>query len=468
MDVLYQERHTAFQVMVKPIGPICNLNCTYCYYLEKENIYGKKSRDEYTMPPDILEEFIRQQIEQQTVPVISFVWQGGEPTLLGIDYYERAVEMQQKYAKNKTIENAFQTNGTFITDEWCRFFKKHDFLVGISIDGPKDLHDHYRVTKSGAGTFDTVMEGIKLLKRYDIRFNTLTVVNDYNVDYPLEIYHFLKKIGSGFMQFIPIVERIAKDDPKDSLKLVAPKYEGDAIVSEWSVDPVKYGNFLCEIFDQWVQTDVGRYYVQHFDVALANWVGEMPGLCVFSETCGEATAIEHNGDLYACDHFVYPDYYLGNIRDISLAKMIKQPRQVKFGIDKFDSLPEQCKKCPVRFACNGGCLKNRISVTPDGEAGLNYLCAGYKKFFNHIAPYMDFMAKELKHKRPPANVMHWIRSQKAEEAQKKVKARKALKAEQTKQKKANTKIDFSRTKKNDLCPCGSGKLYKNCCRNKPK
>ncbi len=458
MDLLYKDHLGAFQVMVKPIGPVCNLNCTYCYYLEKENLY--KNRKNFTMPEDVLESFIKQQIESQGVPVVQFVWQGGEPTLLGIDYYKRALEMQQKYAGEKKIENVFQTNGTLLNDEWCEFFAKNDFLIGISIDGPEHIHNHYRVNKAGEPSFDKVMHGIDLCKKHKVEFNTLTVVNDYNQDYPLEIYHFLKRIGSQFMQFIPIVERTADDPKKTPLQLVSPDYKESAHVTDWSVNPKKYGDFLIKIFDEWVRSDVGKYYVQIFDVSLANWFGERPGLCVFTEVCGDATAIEHNGDLYSCDHFVYPENFLGNIKDKPLIQMIKSKQQVKFGLHKRNNLPTQCQNCNVRFACNGGCPKNRIAVTPEGEPGLNYLCEGYKHFFNHIDPYMKFMTNELKNKRPPANVMNWIREQTAQESAKKH-------AKLVEKKKHKTK-PVKKVGRNDPCPCGSGKKYKDCCRNKPK
>lgn len=448
---------TAFNMMYKPNGPICNLNCSYCYYLEKENLYAKK--DDFKMPDDVLEKSIKQYIDSQDVPTISFVWQGGEPSLRGIDYYRKIVDIQNKYKGNHDIENAFQTNGTFLNDEWCRFFKENDFLVGISIDGPKHIHDKYRLTKGNGATFDNVMKGIELLRKHDVKFNTLSVVNDYNVDYPLEVYNFLKRIGSGFMQFIPIVERVTEEDTK--LKLVAPVYHGNTEVANWSVPPAKYGDFLNAIFDEWVQTDVGKYYVQIFDVALANWVKSAPGLCVFAEQCGTAAVIEHNGDVYCCDHFVYPEYFLGNINDKDLASMVNSPKQVKFGIDKKATLPKQCIDCDVLFACHGGCPKNRITTTTTGEKGLNYLCSSYKKFFKHIQPYMAFMAEELNNKRAPANVMQWVKQKRLQEAEKQFEQKK----QQTKSVKKNNKLQ-KKVSRNAPCPCGSGKKYKNCCRNK--
>jgi len=408
-DVIRDTLPTAFHVMAKPIGPLCNLDCKYCYYLEKKHLYrGVKN---FKMTDEVLEAYIKQMIEGQEVEEILFVWQGGEPTMMGLEFYEKAIMLQKNYAGKKKISNSFQTNGTLLNAEWCRFFKKQNFLIGISIDGPANLHDKYRTYKSGKPSFYEVMKGIKLLKRFHVEFNTLTVVNNINVKYPLEVYNFLKKIGSGFMQFIPIVERIAEDINHGDLALVAPEYEGDARVSSWSVNPLKYGKFLSAIFDEWVLRDVGRYFVQIFDVSLANWVGAPPGLCVFGETCGFATALEHNGDLYACDHFVYKENYLGNILKDPIVKLIQLAEQKEFGFDKRNKLPVSCIQCEYRFTCHGECPKNRISKSPQGQDGQNYLCEGLKYFFKHVHPYMDFMANELKFKRPPANVMKWAANQ---------------------------------------------------------
>jgi len=442
MDHYVPAKPTAFQVMVKPIGPVCNLNCTYCYYLEKKNLY--RHQKNFTMSEETLELFIKQHIEGQNVPAISFVWQGGEPTLLGIDYYRKALELQKKHANGKRIENVLQTNATLLDDEWCEFFHKHEFLIGVSIDGPEQLHDYYRKTRGEEPTWHKVMEGIKLLKKHKVEFNTLTVVNRHNSYHALEIYRFLKKIGSGFLQFIPIVERMANNPDPLGQNLVTPSYGEDATVTEWSVEPEQYGKFLIEIFDEWVRNDVGRIFVQMFDVTLANWVGENPGLCVFGETCGQATAMEHNGDLYSCDHFVYTDYYLGNIKERSIKDMITSPEQVTFGMDKRDTLPQYCMDCEYRFACHGECPKNRILKTPTGESGLNYLCKAFKMFFAHVHPYMQYMGDELAKKRPPANVMQWARK--------------------LDQKKAGINPNpQSVVGRNDPCPCGSGKKFKSCC-----
>ncbi len=411
-DAVKETLPTAFHVMAKPIGPICNLDCTYCYYLEKKNLY--RERKNFKMSEEVLEAYIRQMIEGQEVGEILFVWQGGEPTMMGLDFYEKAIELQKIYAGEKKISNSFQTNGTLLTADWCKFFKKHNFLVGISIDGPADLHDKYRKYRNGNPSYSQVMKGIKLLRRFQVEFNTLTVVNNINVKYPLEVYNFLKKIGSGFIQFIPIVERIAYDVEPDELALVAPEYSNEAKVSPWSVNPIKYGKFLSQIFDEWVLTDVGKYYVQIFDVTLANWVGAPPGLCVFGETCGFATALEHNGDLYACDHYVYEENFLGNILDTPIVKLIQLAEQKKFGYDKRDKLPTVCIMCEYRFACHGECPKNRVAKTAENQEGLNYLCEGLKHYFGHVHPFMDFMSEELKNKRPPANVMNWAKRRKNE------------------------------------------------------
>jgi len=426
----------AFHVMAKPIGPICNLDCTYCFYLEKENLYPEKSN--FAMPDDVLESYIKQHIEGHKVNQVLFAWQGGEPTLLGVDYFQKVVELQKKYANGKQIENAFQTNGVLLNDEWCSFFAENKFLIGLSIDGPAELHDKYRVNKGGKPSFDKVMRGLDFLKKHKVEFNTLTVLNSDNSRHPLKVYNFLKEIGSGFMQFIPIVERIQDEPLDDQLELISPDNKQKAHLTDWSVNSNQFGVFLSTIFDEWVRNDVGKYFVQIFDIALEAWYGMEPSLCVFRKTCGEAMAIEHNGDLYSCDHYVYPENKLGNIMDEPLLSLVKSEQQYKFGRDKWDTLPQYCLNCEVRFACNGECPKHRFIKTPDGEEGLNYLCAGYKKFFNHIDLYMRFMANELKVSRSPANIMEWVKEKDKGFPSYKVGA-------------------------NDLCPCGSGKKHKKCC-----
>ena len=397
-----------FHIMTKPIGPICNLDCTYCFYLEKENLYPDTRH--WAMAPGVLERYIQQYIAAQPMDEVHFAWQGGEPTLLGVDFFRTVVGLEQKYAGGKTIHNALQTNGTLLDDDWGQFLADHKFLVGISIDGPREIHDRYRVDKGSAPTFDRVMRGLNKLKEHNVEFNTLTVVNRHNSQYPLEVYRFLKEIGSGFIQLIPVVERQAAEPGSDGLVLIQPSFDRSAEVTDWSVEPLEYGRFLAKIFDEWVKKDVGRTFVQLFDVALESWLGLDASLCVFRKTCGSALAMEHTGDLYSCDHFVYPEHNLGNLMKTDLEQMTGSAQQEKFGRDKLDSLPRMCRQCDVRFACNGECPKHRFLKTPEGEAGLNYLCAGYKHFFHHIDPYMQFMAGELRAGRAPANIMRILGS----------------------------------------------------------
>ncbi|HEX2974682.1 MAG TPA: anaerobic sulfatase-maturation protein [Bacteroidales bacterium] len=445
MDILFSDalklrRPDAFHVMLKPAGPSCNLDCTYCYYIEKRNLFPSVS--ELKMTDELLENYTRQFIDAHQVPVVTFTWQGGEPTLMGIDFFKKALDYQKKYGGGKNIENAFQTNGTRLNDEWCEFLKDNNFLVGISIDGEEHNHDRFRKTASGGATFKRAMRGIELLHKHKVEFNTLSCVTSYNAHYALETYRFLKKIGSGFIQFLPVVERETNPQENSGLKLASPLSPGHT-ATDWSVRAKDFGKFLITIFDEWVRNDVARYYVQIFDSTLANYVGEMPGICVFSETCGDALVMEHNGNLYTCDHFVFPEYYLGNIAETPMIEMVRSQRQFDFGINKRNSLPAYCLRCDVRYACHGECPKHRFILTPDGKPGLNYLCEGYKDFFHHVEPYMDFMAKELKNKRPPANVMQWIRNRE------------------------NQVIRKPQPERNDPCPCGSGKKFKNCCAGKP-
>ncbi len=423
--------------MTKPSGPICNLDCKYCFYLEKENLYPGQS--DWAMPDDILENYIRQYIEAQDVPAVSFAWQGGEPTILGVDYFRKIVALQKQHANGKHIENALQTNGVLLDDAWGEFLAENHFLVGLSIDGPRELHDCYRVDKGGQPTFDRVLRGLGFLKKHGVDFNTLTVLHRKNSQHPLKVYRFLKEIGSRYIQFIPIVERIAATPDSSGLVLIAPGQTEPARVSAWSVESRQFGKFLCAVFDEWIRKDVGQTFVQVFDVALESWMGMDQGLCVFREACGAALAIEHNGDLYSCDHFVYPENRLGNIMEQPLRALAGSAAQKKFGTDKRSTLPQYCLDCDVRFACNGECPKHRFISTPSGDPGLNYLCAGYKLFFHHIDPYMRFMAGELRHQRPPANVMEWVRQR-------------------------ETKTSSSEPPgRNDLCPCGSGLKFKKCC-----
>jgi uncharacterized protein len=425
-----------FHVLAKPIGPICNLDCKYCFYLEKEALYPQVEK--WAMRDDVLESYIRQYIEAHDTPVVNFAWQGGEPTLLGVDYFHRIVELEKRYANGKQIANAFQTNGVLLNDAWAELFLEYQFLIGISIDGPRELHDAYRVDKGGQPTFDRVMRGIETMQRNKVDFNTLTTVHRANADSPLEVYRFLRDNGSGYMQFIPIVERIAHQVTEEGLRLISPDFAGAAKVAPWSVEPRQFGKFLCTIFDEWVRRDVGRTYVQLFDISLETWSGMEASLCIFRKQCGAALAIEHSGDLYSCDHFVYPENRLGNIMDSAMAALAGSEQQQRFGEAKESTLPRYCRECDVRFACNGECPKHRFLTTPDGEPGLNYLCAGYKMFFHHIDPAMRFMASELAAQRAPANVMRWVAAEDAV-------ARRG------------------KTGRNDPCTCGSGRKFKQCC-----
>ena len=379
--------------MTKPTGPMCNLDCTYCYYLDKKGLFAKG--EQFRMSDDVLEAYIRQHIGGQDVPTVEFAWQGGEPTLLGVDFFQKVVDLQAAYANGKKITNAIQTNGTLLNDEWCSFFSEHKFLVGISIDGPARLHDRHRVDHHQRPTFHSVMRGLGLLKKHGTEFNTLTVVGRKNSREPITVYRFLKEVGSHFMQFIPLVEREA-DAAANALGVdlaLPPDPRGTAHpnppVTSWSVGSERYGTFLVGIFDEWVRSDVGSFFVQAFDVALGSWLGEPPGLCTFAPVCGGAMALEHDGSLYSCDHYVYPEYNLGNILDVTVAEMANSTRQVEFGTDKSKALPGYCRECDVRFACNGECPKHRFIETPDGEPGLNYLCPSYKKFFHHWIPTCD-------------------------------------------------------------------------------
>jgi len=380
--------------MAKPGGAICNLDCEYCYFLAKEMLYPGSR---FAMAHETLESYVKQYIEAQRVPEVTFAWQGGEPTRLGVDFFERAVALQRKYAKpGMRIVNTIQTNATLLDDAWGAFLAEQDFLVGVSIDGPRALHDAYRVDKAGRGTFDHVMRGVDLLKRHGVAFNVLTTVHAANAEHGLEVYTFLRdEVSARFLQFIPIVER---DNDTG--------YQEGNEVTDRSITGAQYGRFMIDVFDAWVRSDVGTVFVQLFDVSLAAWLGQPAGLCVFEPTCGTALALEHNGDVYACDHYVEPAHRLGNLTELPLVDLVNSEAQRAFGRAKQDTLPAYCRACDVRFVCNGGCPKDRILVTPDGEPGLNYLCEGYKAFFTHVDPYMRFMAAELREGRAPANVMH--------------------------------------------------------------
>ncbi|MCC6485636.1 MAG: anaerobic sulfatase maturase [Armatimonadetes bacterium] len=413
----------SFHVMLKPRGAICNLDCSYCFYLRKEALFERDSS--FKMSDEVLESFTRQYIEAQSVPEVTFAWQGGEPTLMGIEFFEKALECQRKYARpGMTIHNAFQTNGTLIDDEWCTFLRDNRFLVGLSLDGPRELHDANRVDKGGHPTFDRVYATLKRFQRYGIEHNVLCVVNSVNCHKPLEVYRFFRDERVQFMQFIPAVEQLP-----------------DGAVTDWTVPAEHWGRFLCGVFDEWVRKDVGRIFVQHFDMSLQAWMGMEPSLCVHAKTCGNALAMEHSGDLFSCDHFVRPEYYLGNIMRTPMKQMAASPFQRKFGQDKLDTLPRQCRECEVRFVCNGGCPKDRFITTADGEEGLNYLCAGYRMFFNHINGPMRTMARLLREQKPPAMIMDILAGRNP----------------------SNGTGAPAQIGRNSPCPCGSGLKYKRCC-----
>lgn len=392
-------------VMTKPAGSLCNLACDYCYYTEKSKLY--RHTPKHIMSDELLEKFIREYINCQTTPDIYFTWHGGETMMRPLDFYKKVVQLQRKYAGGRNIVNSIQTNGTLITEDWCRFLHDENWLVGVSIDGPQEFHDEYRKSKTGKPSFRQVMNGIKLLNKFQVEWNAMAVVNDFNADYPLEFYHFFKEIGCHYIQFTPIVERIFKHP--DGRILASPDEGAEAALADFSVTPEQWGNFLCTIFDEWVRQDVGEYFIQIFDATLANWMGVLPGLCSMAETCGHAGVMEFNGDVYSCDHFVFPEYKLGNIFQRNLIDMMFSDKQLKFGEAKKSTLTEQCRNCEFLFACHGECPKNRFASSEDGEPGQNYLCSGYHRFFKHVAPYMDFMKQELQHQRPPANVMEWAR-----------------------------------------------------------
>lgn len=393
-------------VMLKPAGAHCNLACKYCYYLEKNNLYQNSHR--HLMTDEMLEQFTREYIEAQTMPQVLFTWHGGEPLMRSIDFYKKALALQKKYAHGKQIDNVIQTNGTLLTDEWCEFFAKNHWLVGISIDGPQEYHDHYRVTPAEKPSWEKVMQGIQLLKKHRVEWNAMAVVNAYNAEHPLEFYHFFRDNGCQYLQFTPIVERLTEHEDGRTLASLADDRE--IPLADASVTPQQWGNFLCTIFDDWVRHDVGKTFVEIFDCTLANWMGVLPGICAYSKECGHAGVMEHNGDVYSCDHFVFPEYKLGNIREQSLIDMLYGEKQQVFSRLKHTSLPRQCKECDMEFACHGECPKNRFEKDKYGEPGLNYLCQGYYQYYTHVAPYMDFMKRELLAQRPPANIMNVLKN----------------------------------------------------------
>ena len=418
-------------VLAKPTGSTCNLNCAYCFYLKKETLYpGSRFR----MSDEVLERYIVQLIQYHRSDTVTVAWQGGEPTLMGLEFYRRAIALQEKHRRpGMTFENTLQTNGTLLNDEWCEFLRENNFLVGISIDGPRKLHDTHRVDRAGKPTFDRVMHGLRLLQKHGVEYNVLVTVNQANADHPLEVYRFLRdEAKTSWVQFIPAIERVNKGN-------VTPFQEGSE-VSERTMTPEQWGKFLTTIFDEWVRHDVGRIFVQTFEAAVRSWMNlPSSGMCIFDPTCGHGLALEHNGDLYACDHFVEPGYLLGNITENHITELTGSDRQKKFGRDKLETLPRYCRECEVRFACNGECPKNRFMTTPDGEPGLNYLCTGYKAFFQHADRSLKILAGLIHRGLPATKIMD------------------LLAQEETHQAKVFNKIG-----RNAPCPCGSGRKYKKC------
>ncbi|WP_044185736.1 anaerobic sulfatase maturase [Phytobacter massiliensis] len=421
-------------VMAKPTGSVCNIDCTYCFYLEKEALYPERNKN-WRMTDETLETYIQQHIAAQHGDHVLFAWQGGEPTMMGLDFFRRVVALCAKYANGKKIEHALQTNGIVLNDEWASFFAANQFLIGLSIDGPAHLHNQYRVNRAGKGTHEQVVAAMALLKAHNVAFNTLTVVGKHNVGHAREVYDFLLAAGSRHMQFIPLVERMSTEE-SSVLNLVLPG-ESAATLAPWTVPSWQFGEFLNQIFDIWIQRDVEHVSVQMFDVALAAWTGQPPVLCVHSETCGHAFALESNGDLYNCDHFVYPEHLLGNIHQQSIEEMNNSEQANAFGLAKRETLTPDCRRCDYRFACHGGCPKHRFAVSPTGHPGHNYLCAGYKHFFQHVTRYMNVWRELMANGYPPAAIMQWVAQERSAAAQ--------------------------AVNRNDPCPCGSGKKYKKCC-----
>lgn len=395
-------------MVAKPIGPLCNLNCEYCFYLEKQALFG--TGEKYRMPGEVLSRFIANYIESQPTPVVEFVWQGGEPTLLGIDFFKRVIELQKPFVGTKTITNSLQTNGTLLTDEWCNFLKKENFMVGISLDGPKEVHDRHRRDHEGNGTFDRVMRGLRLLQKHGVDYNVMACVARETAKHPLDVYRFFKDEGIGFIQFTPIVERMpGKESGRLGLHLAGPaaldQEEGQTKVTPWTVIPGEYGDFLIAIYEEWVRNDVGGVFVMNFEWALNAWIGNPSPVCVHADRCGLSLAVEHNGDVYACDHCVYPEYRLGNIEKDTLPEMAARSLRSGFGTRKESALPRWCRECEVLAACRGGCPKHRFAASYYDEPGLHYLCEGYRKFFLHIRKYCHAMTQLLENGLPASRIM---------------------------------------------------------------
>lgn len=398
-------------VLAKPIGPACNIKCDYCFYLEKHALFSKG--EDMRMPDDVLAAYIAQYVQSQPTPVVEFVWHGGEPTLLGLDFFRRVVDLQKPFRGRKEIRNSLQTNGMRLTDEWCEFFKRNNFFVGLSLDGPRDIHDRYRKDHAGRPTFDDVMRGLRLLQKHGVEYNVLACVARDTAYRPLEVYTFFRNEGIKFIQFTPIIERLPDQETAGrGLWLAGPARldgeEANTLVTPWTVEPKKYGEFLIAIYEEWVKKDVGDVFVMNFEWALNAWIGNPSPVCIFARQCGRAVAMEHNGDVYACDHYVYPEYRLGNILKDNLGEMVDRSVASGFGPHKEETLPRYCRECEVLNACWGGCPKHRFTRSPYGEPGLHYLCAGYKKFFLHIRKYLNAMAVLLENRLPPSHIMQAV------------------------------------------------------------
>ncbi|MCW8332177.1 anaerobic sulfatase maturase [Photobacterium sp. SDRW27] len=427
-----------YHIMAKPTGSICNIGCDYCFYLEKHKLYPEREHN-WRMDDETLEQYIKQTIHAQDNDYVQFTWQGGEPMMMGLPFYEKAVRLSKHYSNGKQIEHTFQTNGLLIDDAWCQFFKENNFLIGISIDGPEELHDHFRKTRAGKPTHSKVVQGINLLRKHGVEFNTLTVVSSENVKHPLRVYEFLKEIGSSYIQFIPLVERESHTEKNNPLRLVLP-HEPAAEVTSWSVPPKAYGQFLSEIFDVWVRRDVGRVFINMFDSTLSAWCDCSSSICHLSETCGNAFVLESNGDLYSCDHYVYPEYLIGNINQKTINECKVTPQAIEFRTKKQLELTPECESCEYKFACNGGCPKHRFSVSGEGYPRHNYFCQGYKAFFEHSAKYMQTMRTLINSGRYADEIMLMLAYQESSKL-----------------------TTTGSTGRNESCPCESGKKYKHCC-----
>lgn len=391
-----------FQMIAKPSGSVCNIDCEYCFYLEKEKLYPER-KNHWKMDEKTLESYVRQQIGSQKGKVVDFIWQGGEPTLLGIEFYQKALALQEQYRGSKKVQNFFQTNATRIDEQWAKFLREHEFLVGVSIDGDRISNDTYRRSRAGKSTFDQVMQGLDWLKKYKVEFNTLTVVNAENVRRPMDVYNFLKRIGSRYMQFIPLVERRANEPDENGLTLIQPTFAGQCEVTAWSVPSKAYGKFLNTIFDYWVQHDFGQVFVMNFEQTMSQMIGR-PGACIFSPTCGADLTVEANGDVYSCDHFVYPEHLLGNINDDELSELVNSEQNISFGENKLSNISCDCIGCNVRQACHGGCPKHRFELSSDGRPNRNYFCEGYKTYFGHTIPRMVGLFELMENKATPKQV----------------------------------------------------------------